>query len=92
LNELLLRELCMLLRSDNSERLDCESNEENFGDRFILGSAWLLMTFTDWNWGILGRAPVELKELVVADFDGVDDETLFESRCCWFPLTIVALF
>lgn len=28
------------------------------------------MTFIDWNCGIFGRAPVEFKELVVADLDG----------------------
>lgn len=60
----------MFRSSASSDRLDWESNDENFGERFILGSAWLLITLTDWNCGILGRAPVEFKELVVADFDG----------------------
>lgn len=44
------------------------------GERFIFASAWLWMTLTDWNCGILGRAPVEFKELVVADLEGDCDD------------------
>lgn len=92
LNELLLRDPCMFRSSANSDRLDCESKDENFGDLFILASAWLLMTLTDWNWGILGRAPVEFKELVVADFAGDDEDVgplLLEFTS--FPLTMFVL-
>lgn len=93
LNELLLRDPCMFRSSASSDKLDCESNDENFGERFIFESAvWLWMTLTDWNWGILGRAPVEFKELVVADFAGDDEDVgplLVEFGS--FPLTMFVL-
>lgn len=95
LNELLLRDPCMLRSSASSERLDWESNDENLGERFIFGSAvWLWMTFTDWNCGILGRAPVEFKELVVADFDGdcVDEWPLLLELWSKLPLICVLLW
>lgn len=94
LNELLLRDPCILRSSASSDRLDWESKEENLGERFIFAeSAWLLMTLTDWNCGILGRAPVEFSELVVADFEGEcdDDWPLLVLGCISFPFTILVL-
>lgn len=89
LKELLLREPC-IRSSASSDRLDCESNEENLGDLFIRESCCSLwITLTDWNCGILGRAPVEFKELVVADFEG--DCVEFEPLLTGFAFAILVL-
>lgn len=77
LKQLLLRDPCIFRSSASSDKLDWESNDENFGERFMRESTWLWITFTDWTCGIFGRAPVKLlfKELVVANFNGdVDDD------------------
>lgn len=88
LNELLLRLwykfVVLILSSFISEfRLDCESKDGKRGERFIFDS--VVKVFTDWNCGILGRAPVTqllCNELVVADLDG---ETLS------FPVLLLLL-